>query len=189
MAPCNDYVSWNVLCAYNPAGVLQEQGASILGFRQVVLHLVIVMRVRHVGIGVMMPLLMWVRCVRMMYLSKKLPVLTNIWIGGNVLTRMQLRSLSLIFQMSKRKKSGLLFDMAPNVHILKAALVQMQWGGLCGLSVAKYLHRFAEDIVKVETVWHPHSLAKQLYKENPDRVIVYRDKQLSYYIPSENHVE
>jgi hypothetical protein len=25
--------------------------------------------------------------------------------------------LSLIFQMSKRKKSGLLFDMAPNVHI------------------------------------------------------------------------
>ncbi len=62
-------------------------------------------------------------------------------------------------------------------------------GGLCGLSVAKYLHRFAEDIVKVETVWHPHRLAKQLYKENPDRVIVYRDKQLSYYIPSENHVE
>ena len=61
----------------------------------------------------------------------------------------------------------------------------MQWGGLCGLSVAKYLHRFAEDIVKVETVWHPHRLAKQLYKENPDRVIVYRDKQLSYYIPSE----
>jgi len=102
---------------------------------------------------------------------------------------MQLRSLSLIFQMSKRNKSGLLFDMVPNVHILKAALVQMQWGGLCGLSVAKYLHRFAEDIVKVETVWHPHSLAKQLYKENPDRVIVYRDKQLSYYIPSENHVE
>ena len=189
MAPCNDYVSWNVLCAYNPAGVLQEQGSSILGFRQVVLHLVIVMRVRHVGIGVMMPLLMRVLCVRMMYLSKKLPVLTNIWIGGNVLTRMQLRSLSLIFQMSKRKKSGLLFDMAPNVHILKAALVQMQWGGLCGLSVAKYLHRFAEDIVKVETVWHPHSLAKQLYKENPDRAIVYRDKQLSYYIPSENHVE
>jgi hypothetical protein len=62
-------------------------------------------------------------------------------------------------------------------------------GGLCGLSVAKYLHRFAEDIVKVDTVWHPHSLAEQLYKEKPDRVIVYRDKQLSYYIPSENHVE
>jgi hypothetical protein len=62
-------------------------------------------------------------------------------------------------------------------------------GGLCGLSVAKYLHRFAEDIVKVDVVWHPHSLAKQLYKEDPDRVIIYRDKQLSYYIPSENYVE
>ncbi len=62
-------------------------------------------------------------------------------------------------------------------------------GGLCGLSVAKYLHRFAEDIVKVDTVWHPHNLAKQLYKKNPDRVIVYRDKQLSYYVPSENHIE
>ena len=37
----------------------------------------------------------------------------------------------------------------------------------------------------VDAVWHPHSLAKQLYMENPDRVIVYRDKQLSYYIPSE----
>jgi len=61
--------------------------------------------------------------------------------------------------------------------------------GLCGLSVAKYLHRFAEDIVKVDVVWHPHSLAKQLYKENPDRVIIYRDEQLSYYIPSENYVE
>jgi len=62
-------------------------------------------------------------------------------------------------------------------------------GLTCGLSVARFLHRFAEDIVEVDTVWHPHSLAKQLYKENPDRVIVYRDKQLSYYIPSENHVE
>ena len=61
-------------------------------------------------------------------------------------------------------------------------------GGLCGLSVAKFLHRFAEDIVKVDTVWHPHNLAKQLYKENPDRVIIYRDGHLSFYIPSENHV-
>ena len=110
-------------------------------------------------------------------------------IGGNVLIHMLLRSSSLIFQMSRRKKSGLLFVMVPNVHILKADLVQMQWGGLCGLSVAKYLHRFAEDIVKVDVVWHPHSLAKQLYKENPDRVIIYRDEQLSYYIPSENYVE
>ena len=61
-------------------------------------------------------------------------------------------------------------------------------GGLCGLSVAKFLHRFAEDIVKVDAVWHPHNLAKQLYKENPDRVIIYRDGHLSFYIPSENHV-
>ena len=62
-------------------------------------------------------------------------------------------------------------------------------GGLCGLSVAKYLHRFAEDIVKVDAVWHPHNLAKQLYNENPDRVIIYRDGHLSFYIPSENQVE
>ncbi len=62
-------------------------------------------------------------------------------------------------------------------------------GGLCGFSVAKFLHRFGEDIVKVDTVWHPHNLAKQLYKENPDRVIIYRDEHLSFYIPSENHVE
>jgi len=58
-----------------------------------------------------------------------------------------------------------------------------------GFSVAKFLHRFAEDIVKVDTVWHPHNLAKQLYDENPDRVIIYRDGHLSFYIPSENHVE
>ncbi len=62
-------------------------------------------------------------------------------------------------------------------------------GLTCGLSVARFLHRFSEDIVEVDTVFFPHNLAKQLYKENPDRVIVYRDEQLSYYIPSENHVE
>jgi len=62
-------------------------------------------------------------------------------------------------------------------------------GGLCGFSVAKFLHRFAEDIVNVDTVWHPHNLAKQLYEENPDRVIIYRDGQLSFYLPSENHVQ
>jgi hypothetical protein len=62
-------------------------------------------------------------------------------------------------------------------------------GLTCGLSVARFLHRFAEDIVEVDNVFYPHNLAKQLYKENPDRVIIYRDEQLSYYIPSENHVE
>ena len=59
-------------------------------------------------------------------------------------------------------------------------------GLTCGLSVARFLHRFAEDIVEVDTVFFPHNLAKQLYKENPDRVVVYRDDHLSYYIPSEN---
>jgi len=62
-------------------------------------------------------------------------------------------------------------------------------GLTCGLSVARFLHRFAEDIVEVDTVFFPHNLAKQLYKKNPDRVIIYRDGQLSYYIPPENHVE
>ncbi len=59
-------------------------------------------------------------------------------------------------------------------------------GLTCGLSVARFLHRFAEDIVEVDTVFFPHNLAKQLYEKNPDRVIIYRDEQLSYYIPSEN---
>ncbi len=62
-------------------------------------------------------------------------------------------------------------------------------GFTCGLSVARFLHRFAEDIVEVDTVFLPHNLAKQLYKGNPDRVIIYRDEHLYYYIPSENHVE
>jgi hypothetical protein len=62
-------------------------------------------------------------------------------------------------------------------------------GLTCGLSVARFLHRFAEDIVEVDTVFFPHNLAKQLYNKNPDRVIIYRDELLSYYIPSENHVE
>ncbi len=62
-------------------------------------------------------------------------------------------------------------------------------GLTCGLSVARFLHRFAEDIVEVDTVFFPHNLAKQLYYENPDRVIIYREEMLSFYIPSENHVE
>ncbi len=61
-------------------------------------------------------------------------------------------------------------------------------GGLCGLSVAKFLHRFGGDIVKVDTVWHPHNLSKQLYKNDPDRVIIYKDRHLSSYIPAENNV-
>ncbi|MDV5121765.1 MAG: hypothetical protein R2549_06810, partial [Candidatus Scalindua sp.] len=62
-------------------------------------------------------------------------------------------------------------------------------GLTCGLSVAKFLHRFAEDIVEVDTVFFPHNLAKQLYNKDPDKVIIYRDEHLSFYIPSENHVE
>ena len=58
-------------------------------------------------------------------------------------------------------------------------------GGTCGLSIAKFLHRFADDIIKVNTVLFPHNLAKQLYKQNPDRVIIYRDEKLYYYSPSE----
>ena len=60
-------------------------------------------------------------------------------------------------------------------------------GGTCGLSIAKFLHRFAEDIIKVNSAFYPHNLAKQLYKQNPDRVIIYRDGQLDYYIPLENY--
>ena len=59
-------------------------------------------------------------------------------------------------------------------------------GGTCGLSIAKFLHRFAEDIIKVNSAFYPHNLARQLYKQNPDRVIIYRDGQLDYYIPLEN---
>ncbi len=60
-------------------------------------------------------------------------------------------------------------------------------GGACGLSIAKFLHRFAEDVVEVDTVFFPHNLAKQLYKQNPDRIIIYRDEQLYCYIPPENN--
>jgi len=59
-------------------------------------------------------------------------------------------------------------------------------GGTCGLSIAKFLHRFAEYIIKVNSAFYPHNLARQLYKQNPDRVIIYRDGQLDYYIPLEN---
>ena len=48
---------------------------------------------------------------------------------------------------------------------------------------------FADDIVEVDTVFFPHNLAKQLYNKNPDRVIIYRDEPLSYYIPLENHLD
>jgi len=60
-------------------------------------------------------------------------------------------------------------------------------GGTCGLSIAKFLHRFAEDIVEVDTVFFPHNLSKQLYKQNPDRIISYRDEQLYSYIPPEDN--
>ena len=62
-------------------------------------------------------------------------------------------------------------------------------GLTCGLSVARFLHRFAEGIAEVDTVFYPHNLAKQLYQRNPDRVIVYRDGRLSYYVPLENHID
>lgn len=62
-------------------------------------------------------------------------------------------------------------------------------GFTCGLVVAKFLHRFAEDIVEVDTVFFPHNLAKQLYKGNPDRVVVYLEDRLYYYIPSDCHAE
>ncbi len=61
-------------------------------------------------------------------------------------------------------------------------------GLTCGLSVARFLHRFAEKIVEVDTVFFPHNLAKQLYNKDPDRVIIYKDGYLSFYIPSENRV-
>jgi hypothetical protein len=55
------------------------------------------------------------------------------------------------------------------------------------VSIAKFLHRFAEDVVEVNTVFFPHNLAKQLYKQNPDRIIIYRDEQLYCYIPPGNN--
>ncbi len=71
----------------------------------------------------------------------------------------------------------------------KGAFHTNTFGGMCGSVVAKFLHRFAEDIVNVNTVLYPHNLSKQLYKEYPDRVIVYQDNHLNFYTPSENHAE
>ncbi len=56
-------------------------------------------------------------------------------------------------------------------------------GGRCGLSVAKFLHRFGEKIAEVDTVFFPHNLAKQLYNTAPDRVIILRQELLYSYEP------
>ncbi|GAX62315.1 hypothetical protein SCALIN_C29_0099 [Candidatus Scalindua japonica] len=52
----------------------------------------------------------------------------------------------------------------------------------------KILHRFVDDIVTVDTVWDPHNLAKKLYQENPDSVVVYKDGHLYHYFPSVNYI-
>ncbi len=62
-------------------------------------------------------------------------------------------------------------------------------GLTCGLAVARFLDTFAENIVDVDTVFFPHNLAKQLYRERPDRVIVYRESQLYFYVPPDKQIE
>lgn len=43
-------------------------------------------------------------------------------------------------------------------------------GLFCGAHISDFLSRFAGDIMAVKKVFYPHELAKQLYKQSPDRI-------------------
>ncbi|MGB3211709.1 MAG: hypothetical protein WBB19_13480 [Desulforhopalus sp.] len=45
-------------------------------------------------------------------------------------------------------------------------------GLFCSSHVSEFLQRFAGDLLTVEKVFYPHALAKQLYTQSPDRVII-----------------
>ena len=105
------------------------------------------------------------------------------------MTRMLLRSFEFNIPDEQAEEIWTILRYGTKRSHPKGRFSTNAMGGLFGFSVAKFLHRFGEDIVKVDTVWHPHNLAKQLYKENADRIIIYRDGHLSFYIPSGNHVE
>ncbi len=56
------------------------------------------------------------------------------------------------------------------------------YGLFCGSKVSDFLHRFAEDIITVQNAFFPHNLAKQLYAQSPDRVIIIKGKDLKTYL-------
>lgn len=56
-------------------------------------------------------------------------------------------------------------------------------GMFCGANVSDFLSRFVRDIMLVQKVIYPHDLARQLYRQYPDRVIIVRDGRLQTYRP------
>ena len=54
-------------------------------------------------------------------------------------------------------------------------------GLFCGANVSDFLNRFGRDIMLVKKVIYPHDLARQLYNQYPDRVIIVRDGRMQIY--------
>ena len=51
-------------------------------------------------------------------------------------------------------------------------------GGRCSLSISSFLRRYCPEQVHMGMNWfYPYDLAQALYKEHPDRIIVYHKKQ------------
>lgn len=62
-------------------------------------------------------------------------------------------------------------------------------GGRCALSISSFLRRYCPQQVKMTRNWfYPYDLAQAMYKENPDRIIVYHKKKpvVVYYRPEDD---
>ncbi len=56
-------------------------------------------------------------------------------------------------------------------------------GLFCGYLISIFLYQFTKDIVNVDKTFFPHNLAKQFYKQHPDRVIIVKDDNILEYRP------
>lgn len=63
-------------------------------------------------------------------------------------------------------------------------------GGFCSMAVSSYLRRFSSDNISLGRRWFwPHNLAKQLWRNKPDRVLLFeRNKPAVVYVASEKTV-
>ena len=90
-------------------------------------------------------------------------------------TEIPTRSLEIfIWQITLDKADDLyaiLLDGTDEVHP-KGAFSTQGKGLFCGAHVSDFLNRFASDLFYVEKVFFPHDLSKQLYKKEPDRIII-----------------
>jgi hypothetical protein len=53
----------------------------------------------------------------------------------------------------------------------------------CSSSISKFLEHYAKSIMDVKKEFFPHNLAKRLYAQPPDRVIIYDKNGISQYFP------